>query len=289
MPGNASRTRSRPFCSTSRVTTPITGPATGDEAELGDAAPRGRPPCRQVLERVRLGEAAVHRGIPHLVVDAVDDAVQIVTALLQHSLEPAAERGGADLARVGAADRGEQVGEDEPALEEVELAVELDAGRCEQVPAEPGHRHVVVPEHALVGEVVDGEERARSPPRRGWSRYSVRRYTGTRPVCQSLAWTICGRQGPPPVSGSCGDRFETAPAEEDEPLAVVPVVAVGGAVQALAIVVVVAARGSRSARPPRCGPRAARPPPRDRRAGCETPAPPARARPRGWPRAGTAA
>src|SRR5512135_2381866 len=62
------------------------------------------------------------------------------------------------IARAGAAHRGEQVGEDQRALQEVELAVELDAGGGEEVPAEAGHRHVVVPEHALVGQVVDGED-----------------------------------------------------------------------------------------------------------------------------------
>ena len=83
------------------------------------------------------------------------------------ALEPVAEGRGPDLLRVGPAHRGEEVGEDQAALEEVELAVELEAGGREEVPSEPGDRHVVVPEHALVGEVVDREQRCARPPSTG--------------------------------------------------------------------------------------------------------------------------
>src|SRR4026207_2121149 len=59
---------------------------------------------------------------------------------------------------------GQEGGARARAVRDVGLAVELDAGRGEEVPAEPGHRHVIVPEHALVGEVVDGEQAGPGAP-----------------------------------------------------------------------------------------------------------------------------
>src|SRR5207302_5597640 len=90
----------------------------------------------EVLGRVGLRDVAVRRGVPRGDVDPVDHAVQIGAPVLEHPLEAAAELGGLDLLRVRLADRVEDVGEDEPALEEIELSVELEAGGGEEVPTE---------------------------------------------------------------------------------------------------------------------------------------------------------
>src|SRR5207253_11281084 len=57
---------------------------------------------------------------------------------LEHALQPVAELAGLDLARVGRAHRVEQVSMDEPAFEEVYLAVELHFRRSIFRPWEPG-------------------------------------------------------------------------------------------------------------------------------------------------------
>ena len=105
-------------------------------------------------------EGGILRGIPGLVVDPVDHAVEVGASVLEDALEPVAEGRGADLRRVRPTHGGEEIGEGQPPFEEIDLAVELDARGGEEVPAEAGHGHVVVPEHALVGELVNGEERA---------------------------------------------------------------------------------------------------------------------------------
>ncbi len=178
-------------------------------------------------------------GIPYLVVDPVHHPVQVRAALLQHPLEPVAEGARADLPRVGAADGGEQVREDQRALEEVELAVELEAGGGEEVPPEPGHRHVVVPEHALVGEVVDGEQ-GREPAQQRVIAVERAQVDGQEPGLPVVG--VDDLRGPADTGARGLERGQTlqgAAAEEHEALAVVPVVAVGGAVEIVAIVVVI--------------------------------------------------
>ena len=56
--------------------------------------------------------------IPLAVVDAVDDAEQVVAAVLQDAFQPAAQRRLLNLLRVARADRGERVGKRQPALQE---------------------------------------------------------------------------------------------------------------------------------------------------------------------------
>src|SRR5439155_21131988 len=66
----------------------------------------------------------------------------------------------------GRADGGELVGEDEPRLHEIELAVELQGVGVEQVAGQREVAHRLAREDALVGEIVDGEYRARLEGRR---------------------------------------------------------------------------------------------------------------------------
>src|SRR5262249_27266188 len=144
----------------------------------------------------------------------------------------------ADLAGVRAADGGEEVREDQSRLEKVELAVELDPGRREQVPAEPGHRHVVVPEYALIRQIVDREDRGELAEAR---RVAVERaeVDGDEAGLPVIAVNDLWPPGAPPRLPDQRQRFEPAAAEEDKALAVVPVVAVGRPVEALAVEVLV--------------------------------------------------
>ena len=68
------------------------------------------------------GNVAVGGGIPQCVVDAVQDAVHVGGALAQDCVESMPNSGRLDLLGVFAANRGDGVGVNDAALEEVELA-----------------------------------------------------------------------------------------------------------------------------------------------------------------------
>src|SRR5260370_5890409 len=84
----------------------------------------------------------IRRGVPHAVIDAVDDAGQPVAPLVQDPLQTMTVVGRLDLLRVRRADGAEVVGEDEAGLEAIELAVELQLMVVEQAPAQAGERQV---------------------------------------------------------------------------------------------------------------------------------------------------
>ncbi len=107
-----------------------------------------------------LGELGAGTRVPALV-DAVEDAGELggVRAQAKQALQSAAELGRGDLPGIGAADGGEVRGVDQARLEEGDLVVELDAVdvegalRC----ADPPQR--VLREEALIGEVMNGQDR----------------------------------------------------------------------------------------------------------------------------------
>ena len=110
----------------------------------------------------------------------------VVAARAQHAVEAEAELRRLDLARVARAHGGEHVGEDEPALQEVERPAELEGVGCEVARGRGSARcQVGGREEALVGEVVDREHvRVRAQLRVERSR-SARSSTGTSAACQS--------------------------------------------------------------------------------------------------------
>ena len=63
--------------------------------------------------------------IPDSVIHAVQDAGQGVLAMIEKTLQPVTESRGADLLRVGRADRGEPVGVYQAALDERELIMKF--------------------------------------------------------------------------------------------------------------------------------------------------------------------
>ncbi len=106
------------------------------------------------------GQVRVVLGRPGVVIDAVDDAGQLPAGLGEHAVHAATVVGRLDLTGVGRADGVEQVAEDDAGLEEVDVPVELELARVEEPPVEAEQAHVPVPEHALKGDVVDGEQGA---------------------------------------------------------------------------------------------------------------------------------
>ncbi|OQC35578.1 MAG: hypothetical protein BWX64_02394 [Acidobacteria bacterium ADurb.Bin051] len=112
---------------------------------------------------VMVGEVRIVPRIPVAVVDAVDDPDQARGPLAEEAVEPEAALGGEDLAGVGLAHGGEQIGVPDPVLQEAQLvggeilgrqqpAVRLESELADRVPA--GRREEPVP-----GEEGAGVER----------------------------------------------------------------------------------------------------------------------------------
>ena len=141
------------------------------------AALQARLPSTKLCDVVVVAAARVRIDfrIPHAVVDAVDDAEQVVVAVGEDAFEAVAQRRRLDLLGVARADGGDHVGERDAALEEVEVAVELHLPPVEVLPVDAGELHVPVPEAALVGDVVDREHRRRANRRAGCRGTSVLR------------------------------------------------------------------------------------------------------------------
>lgn len=122
-----------------------------------------------VLQRLLAGKLVVERvasvrprdqrvvRTPDGVIDAVEDAREILPALAQHTFEAIAELGRTDLARVRRADGGDLARVDQPGLHERDAPVVLDARRHQSM-----HRQGQLGEHirgedALEREVMDGQ------------------------------------------------------------------------------------------------------------------------------------
>src|SRR5205807_2945450 len=80
------------------------------------------------------GQIAVGGGIPHAVIDAVDDAEELVGPLQEHAVQAAAEVRRLNLAGVRWADRVDQIGKDDAAFEKIDMPEELELFVIEQLP-----------------------------------------------------------------------------------------------------------------------------------------------------------
>ena len=165
MAGSASATRSMPFWSVRRLTTPsrnVAGLDVEPQARLQRGLVRGA--LRETAPVVARGQVHVGRRIPHGFVDAVQDARQHVRPLAQQPVEAHAAFGRADLRRVRRRHRRDAVGEREPRLQEADRAVVLDAVDGVRVRRQAQLREQLARELPLEREVVHGHHRAR--PRR---------------------------------------------------------------------------------------------------------------------------
>ena len=106
------------------------------------------------------GQPFVGGGVPFVVVDAVEDAVNVEGAMMEEAVEVGAAVGGHDFAGVGGADGVDHGGVVDAAGHEVDLAVVLFGEgvglEAEIVEDFPGGE-------ALMGEVVDGEDGGHGP------------------------------------------------------------------------------------------------------------------------------
>ena len=152
--------------------------------------------------------------------------------MLQHTLQTAAKRGTLDLLGIATADCVDRVGEDQPGLHQVQLAVELHLMPVEVSPVESGQQHVPVPELPLIGHVVDREQTG-DPfiPRRGAILdFQVGRNQAGLPIVGMQHVDVQVEQP------NC---LEDRAAEEDKPLAIVDVVLAVGPVEFVAIEVLI--------------------------------------------------
>ncbi|OPZ58687.1 MAG: hypothetical protein BWY87_01346 [Deltaproteobacteria bacterium ADurb.Bin510] len=129
----------------------------------------------------------------------------------QQAVQAPAEFGGGDLVGVAGADGVDPVATDDAGLEDVDAAVILHAIGVKEAGRQHDHGPEVGVVHALIGDVVDGEER-------GWPRHVER-------------LQISRRQGGLPVvavqdvdRAQVVDQFDHGPREEGEALEVVGVV-----------------------------------------------------------------
>ena len=116
----------------------------------------------EARSRIRLGETRVVRGIPFHGVDAIEDAAEYRGAVAQQAVEAAAVCRRLDFACVGGAHGGQPVGKRETALDEGELAVELERFMGPERRRQPERHEMVVGKQPRVREIVDGEHGRRS-------------------------------------------------------------------------------------------------------------------------------
>ncbi len=181
----------------------------------------------QLLELEAGRQVFVVGRIPRVAVDAVDDTAELVAVTARHRFQAEGVLRELDLLRIGAADGGHAVGEHHAGFQQVEATVVLQVQRIEQRPVETGQLHVEVPDGALVGDVVDGEHRARGRQRLVEATLQQRRDQAGLPVVRMHhVWR------PPEVAGQ---RQRALAEDREAPGVVVVVVARTRSVDAVAI------------------------------------------------------
>ncbi len=153
---------------------------------------------------------------------------------LQHAFQAAAERDALNFFGVARADGVDGVGEHEAGLQQVELAVELHLVPVEVSPIEAGQQHVPMPEAALVGKVVDGNQRDRVFEPRDAAVFDLQQ-SGDETGLPVVAVDDIDIEVQEP------DGFEDRTTEEHKTLAVVAIIFAALLIQAVAVEVVVLA------------------------------------------------
>ena len=111
----------------------------------------------EIAGREAVGQIGIVRWIPHLVVNAIQDAGEHRCPGLQHVLQSATVARGQDLASVGRADGRDLIGVTDARFQERNLAIVLDPIRREGFVRQTELRKVLSREDALVGQIVHGQ------------------------------------------------------------------------------------------------------------------------------------
>src|ERR1700744_5469306 len=98
--------------------------------------------------------------VPFLVVDAIEDDEQRVLTPPQKIIQPAPLLRRGDFARVTRAYGGDGVGMRDTSLEAIDVAIKFDAVGIEVILRQIGQRIIESAKHALIREIMDGENGA---------------------------------------------------------------------------------------------------------------------------------
>src|SRR5688572_9143578 len=103
-------------------------------------------------------------GIPLRIVRAVEDSSQLVRMLAHYGIETGAILRRLDFSRVSFTDGRYGVGENDAALEQIEIAVKLDARSAEVMPGQIGKGEVQTPKRTLIRQVMNRQDRSKRQP-----------------------------------------------------------------------------------------------------------------------------
>ena len=125
--GSAESSRSMPFCDVSRLIDTEQQPWGSRRRPIAPAEPPCSRHARQPVDIERRCEMRIARRIPHVCLDAVENAGQNVGARAQQAIHPHATRRGTDLRGIGGRDSGNPVGKPQSGLQISDIAIVFDA------------------------------------------------------------------------------------------------------------------------------------------------------------------
>ncbi len=96
--------------------------------------------------------------IPLVVINAVQNARQRSSAVLQNSFQARPKRGALNFLGIPRTDGVDRIGKHQSCLEQVQAAEEFHLPPVEILPIQSGKQHVPVPEGSLISHVVNGQQ-----------------------------------------------------------------------------------------------------------------------------------
>ena len=181
-----------------------------------------------VRGRVTARDQVIVAGIPYVVIDPIDDALDPIGFGSEQPVKPAAMHRLLDLARVRRTHGGDHVGKGYSGLKKVQIPKKLHLLPVEVLPVHVGQRHIGPPESTLIRQIVNRHDRCAMaiPP---ISAIKSPMECGDQPRLPIVAMENVDRQSKP------FDGFHHGSRKERKPLAIVPVIAMRVAIEIIAI------------------------------------------------------
>ena len=114
-----------------------------------------------MIDVIRMFEVAIVRGVPFVIVNAVEDAGERRLSLAQQTFETETQFWRRDFSRISRAHRSDGVRVSDARLQRIHLTVEFDAVRGEIVPRQIRQRVAIRRDNSLVSEIVKRDARPR--------------------------------------------------------------------------------------------------------------------------------
>src|SRR5262245_56993821 len=129
-------------------------------------------------------ESGIRFWIPHVVVRAVEDALEYVSPLSQDPIESKAKLWRTDLFSVRRTDCTNAIGVRNPGFHEVHEAQKFDTSRLKEGPWQPCQAKGPCREQTLISKVMDGEDRARcgNSTVQPWQKAKIGRHKTGMPI-----------------------------------------------------------------------------------------------------------